>query len=281
VWARIRLDDDSIFSGKVANFTADLALDDREIVLAPPLFSKTGTNQLAQLPDVYQRAVIRGSLIKTMAVEYRPVAAEAALANHQRRSNMSADMSQGRWKAMLFAAVLLVDAALVVRVFQQLNGGVIAAVVIITGLLIMTLRVFDIESFTVSHRGIKAKINQQDAKIAQQEQRLDDLSARLAEVTEFSMPDFMLSILSRIRKEGDDDKFEYSRNDSGLFRELVHLLNMGYVQIDNLDKIPDNGLDLRDYVKITDAGTRFLELRDLVQASLSGGGGVNVQAPAP
>jgi hypothetical protein len=69
---RVRLEGGIIYSGLVANFSSDLAVDGRELVLAPPIASKTGENQMTAVPGQYQRVVIRGSAIEVMSVEYRP-----------------------------------------------------------------------------------------------------------------------------------------------------------------------------------------------------------------
>src|SRR6266542_1968113 len=57
-YARVRLHDGVVYSGLVAHFSADLEVDGRELILAPPV--------------VYQRVVIRGSAIDVLSVEYRP-----------------------------------------------------------------------------------------------------------------------------------------------------------------------------------------------------------------
>jgi Family of unknown function (DUF6338) len=71
-YARVRLEGGIIYSGLVANFSSDLDVDGRELVLAPPIASKTGENQMTAVPGQYQRIVIRGSAIEVMSVEYRP-----------------------------------------------------------------------------------------------------------------------------------------------------------------------------------------------------------------
>jgi Family of unknown function (DUF6338) len=71
-YARVRLEGGIIYSGLVANFSSDLDVDGRELVLAPPIASKTGENQMTAVPGQYQRVVIRGSAIEVMSVEYRP-----------------------------------------------------------------------------------------------------------------------------------------------------------------------------------------------------------------
>ncbi len=73
VYVRVRLTDGTVFSGQVAYFTPELALEDRELVLVPPLFSKTGNNSISALPNEYEHIIIRGSQIESLAVEYRTV----------------------------------------------------------------------------------------------------------------------------------------------------------------------------------------------------------------
>jgi hypothetical protein len=73
VFARVRLQDGLVYAGQVAHYTADLPLADRELVLAPPLASKTGDNPLTPLPASYQRVVVRGADMKVLAVEYRAI----------------------------------------------------------------------------------------------------------------------------------------------------------------------------------------------------------------
>jgi hypothetical protein len=71
-YVRVRLEGGVIYSGLVAHFSVDLEVDGRELILAPPMASKTGEHPMTPLPQQYQRVVIRGSTIEVIAVEYRP-----------------------------------------------------------------------------------------------------------------------------------------------------------------------------------------------------------------
>jgi Family of unknown function (DUF6338) len=71
-YVRLRLTGGIVYTGTVVSFTSDLPLADRELVLGPPLYSKTGDRPLSPLPPDYTRVLIRGAMIETMAVEYRP-----------------------------------------------------------------------------------------------------------------------------------------------------------------------------------------------------------------
>ena len=70
-YVRLRLAGGIVYTGSVLSFTSDLPLADRELVLGPPLYSKTGDRPLTPLPADYTRVLIRGAMIETMAVEYR------------------------------------------------------------------------------------------------------------------------------------------------------------------------------------------------------------------
>jgi uncharacterized membrane protein YidH (DUF202 family) len=68
---RVRLRNGTVFTGLIARYTADLDLSDREIVLAPPLFSKTEGNTLTALPAEWQRVILPASSIESIAVQYK------------------------------------------------------------------------------------------------------------------------------------------------------------------------------------------------------------------
>jgi cytochrome c biogenesis factor len=68
---RVRLADGTVYTGAVAHFSPDLDLEQRELVLAPPLWSKTKDKSLTPVPEQYQRMILRGSAIESMSVEYK------------------------------------------------------------------------------------------------------------------------------------------------------------------------------------------------------------------
>ena len=68
---RVRLTNGTVFTGKVAGYTADLDLSDREIVLAPPLFSNTSGQELTALPVEWQRVILPASSNESIAVQYK------------------------------------------------------------------------------------------------------------------------------------------------------------------------------------------------------------------
>jgi hypothetical protein len=70
-YVRVRLANGVVYSGLVADFTPDLEVDGRELVLAQPMASKTGDNPMTPVPRQYERVVIRGGAVEVMSVEYR------------------------------------------------------------------------------------------------------------------------------------------------------------------------------------------------------------------
>lgn len=72
VFVRVRLTNGFIYSGAVAAYTADPGDDGGDLVLAPPLFSKSGAGDLKPVPPDFQRVVIPRSAVEVLSVEYRP-----------------------------------------------------------------------------------------------------------------------------------------------------------------------------------------------------------------
>jgi Family of unknown function (DUF6338) len=68
---RVRLTNGTVFTGKLAGYSADLELVDREIVLAPPLFSKRSGKELTALPVEWQRVILPASSVESITVQYR------------------------------------------------------------------------------------------------------------------------------------------------------------------------------------------------------------------
>lgn len=47
-----------------------------------------------------------------------------------------------------------------------------------------------------------------------------------------------------------------------LERELYHLRDIAYIEVDSIHAIPKTGLNLSEHVKITEAGKEFVDLRE-------------------
>ncbi len=68
---RVRLTNGTVYVGQVSDFTADLDQADREIVLCPPLYSKSGDKALTGMPEEWQRVVLPASSIESIGVTYK------------------------------------------------------------------------------------------------------------------------------------------------------------------------------------------------------------------
>lgn len=69
---RVRLDDGLVYMGRLADFSPDFAHEDRELILAPPLFVASGDADFEEVPEDVQRVVIRGTAVRSLSVEYWP-----------------------------------------------------------------------------------------------------------------------------------------------------------------------------------------------------------------
>jgi hypothetical protein len=71
-YVRIRQADGGVLIGMVGQYSVDLDQADREIVLAPPLFVQPAEGELRAVPGEWQRIVVPGSNVASLAVQYRP-----------------------------------------------------------------------------------------------------------------------------------------------------------------------------------------------------------------
>ena len=93
--ARLRLEDGSVWIGTVAGFTADLATEGREIVLAPPLYSRHQEAEITEVPEPWRRVVVKGDDIRSVAVSYHPKQSGAEKLSRKRRKRLARQL--GSW----------------------------------------------------------------------------------------------------------------------------------------------------------------------------------------
>lgn len=72
----VRLDDDSAYMGAVNEFSADVAVADRELVLRGPNLKvkRSGEQNFTEVPEHYERIVLPASKIRAITVAYWPKA---------------------------------------------------------------------------------------------------------------------------------------------------------------------------------------------------------------
>jgi hypothetical protein len=67
---RAKLKSGSVWTGRVVSYTPDFELDNRELVLGPPLSSRGPNGKLTPLEPDFHRVVLTGDQIASLAVEY-------------------------------------------------------------------------------------------------------------------------------------------------------------------------------------------------------------------
>jgi len=82
-----------------------------------------------------------------------------------------------------------------------------------------------------------------------------------------SMGDYLYSNLKKIAS-GNFGPYEIEEN-SGLWRELYYLRDIGYVNVKAIRSLPKRGDNLSQHVSITEVGKKFVELREKYLANVS------------
>ena len=73
VHVRVRLHSGKIYVGRVADYTPDFEMADREIVLSQPLWSHPAGENASKFPNEWQRLIIPASSIESIAVRYSKI----------------------------------------------------------------------------------------------------------------------------------------------------------------------------------------------------------------
>jgi hypothetical protein len=74
-YVRVRLSSGIVYTGLVFAHSPDFDLDNRELILTQPMSSKLPGGTLTPVPSQFKTVTIVGTLIETMSVEYREIAA--------------------------------------------------------------------------------------------------------------------------------------------------------------------------------------------------------------
>jgi hypothetical protein len=95
------------------------------------------------------------------------------------------------------------------------------------------------------------------------QRQISDINDRVAKLFLLAMAEPMYLNLSKLAS-GDFGQYYM---DGGLERELRHLRDVGYIEVNSIHSIPHRGDDLSKYVRISPAGLQFIQLRDEVTKS--------------
>jgi hypothetical protein len=88
-------------------------------------------------------------------------------------------------------------------------------------------------------------------------EELSDLNQKVTRLFLTTMSPAMFENLSKLHT-GHFGPFEKTQ---GLKRELYHLRDIGYLAVESISALPDEGPNLSDFVSITETGRSFVELR--------------------
>ena len=87
---------------------------------------------------------------------------------------------------------------------------------------------------------------------------LTSLNKKVSSLFLTTMSPCMYSNLKKL-SSGNFGKYALSK---GLERELYHLRDIGYIEIESITSIPRDGNNLSEFINVTPTGRLFVELRD-------------------
>lgn len=164
----------------------------------------------------------------------------------------------GGW--IVFISIAIVEIVLLFKFIHiPCNSTtILPAIVIIAGLLMLSPRIFEIVTFNLAKDKFSVELNRMQKKVEKAEENINDISEKVNTLFLMTMSPAMYDNLRKIVTE----KFgPYDMTDI-LRRELYHLRSIGYIDVLSISKIPPHGHDLSVYIKATQAGKQFTELRE-------------------
>src|SRR5436190_4086622 len=108
--------------------------------------------------------------------------------------------SAGAWPVVLFAAILLILVALITKLFlaAEESTALVIGIAAITGLLVLSPRVFELTERTVSKDGRTAKIEVVEQKVDKAEQDIKKAERKIDQIFAYTMSDSMFSNLRKL-----------------------------------------------------------------------------------
>jgi len=108
------------------------------------------------------------------------------------------------------------------------------------------------------------EIGELKAELSQVRSGLDEVNEKIGELFLATMARAMFQNLKKL-SEGNFGKYEMS---TGLERELYHLRDIGYIEVESIKAIPKSGVNLSDHVVVKPAGREFVALRESTVRSM-------------
>jgi hypothetical protein len=169
------------------------------------------------------------------------------------------------WPFVVFGATALVLVGLFVKLFQldDAPAALVIAIAAVAGLLILSPRVFDLIELSVSNTGLTAKIRDVEKKVEEAKQKVEEAGHKIDQLFAQTMSTEMFE---NLRKISSGNFGKYSTENSGLLRELRHLRDVGYIEVEGtLGSLPREGDDLSRHVRVTPVGKEFVALRESLE----------------
>ena len=173
---------------------------------------------------------------------------------------MPRTLSDDQWKALILVLLVLLEVGLLFRLLPSptTDPSLLLAIVFIAVLAVLLLRIGDLASLSVGKEGIAAQLQAVNVKA-------DQANRAISELFLLTMSERMFS---NLRKLVGGHFGEYDLG-PGLERELRHLRDVGYVEVEAIGAIPKHGTNLSDWVQVTAHGKKFVEMRDALTPSSS------------
>ena len=171
---------------------------------------------------------------------------------------MNQEYSTKWWAA--FTCIAFLEAILLIMLLSgQTSVQLLVAIVAIAMLLFLIPRLDDVVSFTFDRGTFENKLGAINKKIAANKARTDKLV----------LLSMSKSMYEHLKKISSGSFGPYKLNDI-LEREIYYLRDVGYIDnVERIRSIPYEGNNLSDYLKITDAGKQFIELRKSIEEESS------------
>lgn len=164
-----------------------------------------------------------------------------------------------KWWAVFICIAFIEAVLLSLLISRQPTPLLFVAIIAIAFLLFLIPQLDEVISLTFDRGKLDSKITSIGKKVATTKSRTDKLVL-------LSMSKAMYEHLKKF-SAGNFGSYEMS---DVLERELYHLKDTGYIEVGRVRDIPYEGNNLSDYVKITDYGKQFIELRKSIEEENKG-----------
>ena len=174
-------------------------------------------------------------------------------------------MRDSGWKVTVFLTLLAVEAALLVRLYTSpgdQQGLLIGAIIAVAAALSLVPRIFDLlhlqmPGFAAQLREVQQSIDATSTSVQATDLAIAAVNQKLDTLFVLSISDWQYSNLEKIVS----GKFGSYVRSMGLENDLRHLRNHGYIDVPSVRELPNHGEELCDFVRATETGKLFVELR--------------------